>query len=240
MYFAAGRGLCLVPNRLFTAYRARIFDRSFRPRGEVSLEGIPSRARVSPDGRYGATTVFVAGDSYADGEFSTRTNIIDMQRATSLGNLEEFEVPPDGNRIRSPDFNFWGVTFARQSDRCYATLATKGRTYLVEGSIATRRMRVLHENVECPSLSPDNTRVAFKKLINRNRGSWRLHVLDLRTMTETPLAETRSVDDQAEWLENGRILYGLDRDVWVVRADGSGSPRKLLSRALSPAVVCEG
>ena len=56
-------------------------------------------------------------------------------------------------------------------------------------------------------------------------------------MQETPLAETRNVDDQAEWLDDGRVLYGLDDSIWVVAADGSGEPRLLLSSADSPAVV---
>ena len=62
-------------------------------------------------------------------------------------------------------------------------------------------------------------------------------MLDLGTMRETPLAETQSVDDQVEWLDDSHILYGLGRDVWVVRADGGGSPRKYISDGLSPAVV---
>jgi hypothetical protein len=62
-------------------------------------------------------------------------------------------------------------------------------------------------------------------------------VLDLATGRKTPLAETRSVDDQVEWLDGGRILYGLNGDLWAVRADGSGQPRVYVHDALSPAVV---
>jgi hypothetical protein len=62
-------------------------------------------------------------------------------------------------------------------------------------------------------------------------------VLDLETKREVALAETRSVDDQVEWLDDDRILYGLIQDVWVVRADGSGVPRIYIPNALSPAVV---
>ena len=64
---------------------------------------------------------------------------------------------------------------------------------------------------------------------------WRLHVLDLRTMADTALAETRMVDDQAEWLDDGTVLYGLEGAVWSVPADGTGAPRQLLAGALSPA-----
>jgi Tol biopolymer transport system component len=116
-------------------------------------------------------------------------------------------------------------------------MRTGGRTWLIEGSVRERRARTLHENVECPSLSPDGTRVAYKKRVEEGSVIWRLHVLDLRTMEETPLAESRTVDDQAEWLDDGTVLYGLDAGVWAVPADGGGAPRRLLSDALSPAVL---
>jgi hypothetical protein len=39
---------------------------------------------------------------------------------------------------------------------------------------------VIHDNVECPSLSPDGTRIGYKRLID-DRGHWGFHVLDLAT-----------------------------------------------------------
>ena len=237
VHFAAGRGLCLLPRRsvLGNKFSAMIFDRQFTVREKVSLNGINSRARVSPDGRYGATTGFVVGHSYAADDFSTETTLIDMLRGRKIANIEDFTVLRDGKRIKEIDFNFWGVTFARDSNRFYATLATRGKTYLVRGDVRARELRVLHQNVECPSLSPDETRVAYKKRLGTSR--WRLHVLDLKTMKETPLAETESVDDQVEWLDDNHILYGRDSAVWVVPADGSGEPKVFLRDALSPAVV---
>ena len=87
---------------------------------------------------------------------------------------------------------------------------------------------MIHENVECPSLSPDGTRIAYKHRTGvedaRRGGST---VLDLATMRETPLAETRSVDDQAEWLDDDHVLYGVDGAVYAVPADGSGEPAAL-------------
>jgi hypothetical protein len=157
-----------------------------------------------------------------------------MSDGSVVTDLETFTVTRDGRRIDSVDFNFWGVTFARDGDRFYATLGTAGKTYLVEGSMSTRRMRVLHAGVECPSLSPDGGRIAYKQ---RAGDAWRLSVLDLATMHETWLAETRSVDDQAEWLDDGHVLYGLGGQIWRVRADGRGAPSRFLADALSPAVV---
>ena len=58
-------------------------------------------------------------------------------------------------------------------------------------------------------------------------------------MEETPLAETRNIDDQVEWLDDENVLYADGQDVWTVRSDGSGSARMFIAEALSPAVVRE-
>ena len=236
---AAGPGVCIARGSGFAAgYAVKVFGSDLRVRHTLAVPGIPSRARVSPDGRYGAVTMFVAGDSYADaGNFSTRTTIIDVASGRKIADLEDFTVTNGEHQVTAIDVNFWGVTFARDSDRFFATLATGGRTYLIEGSVAGRRAHVIHENVECPSLSPAGTRIAFKKRTGSAETPWRLTVLDLRTMRETPLAEVRSVDDQAEWLDDDHVLYGLGGAVWTVRADGGGRPARLVAGAFSPAVV---
>ena len=84
---------------------------------------------------------------------------------------------------------------------------------------------------------PDGTRIAYKERVDGAGGPWRLTVLDLATRRETPVAERRSVDDQAEWLDGERLLYGLDGQVWAARADGTGAPVPFRRAADSPAVV---
>jgi hypothetical protein len=248
VYFGAGRGICLAADRgILTTYHAVLFDADLQPIKKLDLSGIPSRARISPDGRFASVTVFVSGHGYDGGGFSTRTTIVDATTGDLLLDLEDLTVRRDGAVFKSVDFNFWGVTFATDSNRFYATLGTGGRTYLVEGDLAGREARVIYEGLECPSLSPDNTRVAFKKQIGTNgRSLWQLRVLDLATLTETPLAETRTVDDQAEWLDDGHVLYGMPDDagtatasanVWMLAADGTGAPSRLLAQATSPAVI---
>jgi uncharacterized repeat protein (TIGR01451 family) len=245
IHFAAGRGLCLGEGGGTApleggviATHAYVFGADFQIKHDVSLGGFPSRVRVSPDGHYGATTVFISGHSYADAGFSTETTLINLESGAKLGNLEQFTVLRDGKRFQAIDFNFWGVTFAAGGDRFYATLGTGRRTYLVEGSVGGRQMRVLRENVECPSLSPDGKRLAFKERVGGLlRAVWRFHVLDLSTMTETPLSELRSIDDQIEWLDDRQVLYGDGATVWVAAADGTGQPRKFVSQATSPTVL---
>lgn len=238
VYFAAGHGLCLAfDTHPIPGYRAEVFGPDFRVQESVGLEGYPSRARVSPDGRYGAFTIFVAGHSYRATSFSTRTAILDMSTGRYVAkNLESFDVTRDGRPFRSRDFNFWGVTFTKDGSTFYATLWTKGQTYLVEGNLESKTMRVLRENAECPSLSPDGTRLVYKKRIGGN-GAWRFYVLDLATGREKPLAEPRSRDDQVDWLDDERIAYGGDGKIWVVPADGSGAPKVLVEHASSPSVV---
>jgi hypothetical protein len=238
--YAAGRGICLARGGGFAAgYQARLFDHRFKTYRSIPVEGIPSRARVSTDGRYGSVTLFVSGDSYAAaGAFSTRTTVIDLRAGTVVGDLERWTTYNGQKQVTASDVNYWGVTFdPRDSDRFYATMATGGKTYLIQGSIAQKTARVLHDNVECPSVSPDGTRIAFKWRTGDDARPWRLTVMDLATMRETHLAERRSVDDQAEWDGDDRIAYGVGGATWTVPADGSGAPAELAARADSPAVV---
>lgn len=246
VHFAASRGLCLATDRgVLTSYNALIFDGDFRVLHRFGLNGGPSRARVAPDGRFGSFTVFVAGHSYAVAGFSTETVLVDLDTGARLPNLEKWDARRSGKRFSRVDFNFWGVTWSARPGRFYVTLGTAGKTYLVRGDVARRRLDVLRENVECPSLSPDGTRLVYKKRVDNGLGpvTWRLHVLDLATMTDRPLAESRNVDDQAEWLDDSHVLYTLPRaprsgaDTWMVSVDDATPPRVFLPAAASPAVV---
>ncbi len=239
VYFSVGGGLCLEKSGRFPVrYKATILDTHLKPVRSIRVPGIPSRTRVSADGRWGSTTTFVSGHSYAElGAFSTSATIIDMRTGKKvIDNLEDLPVTRDGRPFESVDHNLWGVTFAPDDDTFYASLATKGTTYLVRGSISGRRLEVLHENVECPSLSPDGTRIAYKKRMG-DYALWHVTVLDLATMQETSLAELDPIDDQIEWLDNDTVLYHNGGGIQSVPADGSGAPTLFLNAAGSPSVV---
>lgn len=246
-YAAGGTALCLLrrPGIPPKSY-AVVLDERLREKRRVALTGIPNRARVSASGRMLSWTMFTTGDSYAGGNssFSTRTSILDTRTGYLVKNMEEIPLTLDGRRYHSPDVNYWGVTFARDDNRFYATVSTKGKTHLVQGDMRKWSARTLRENVECPSLSPDNTRLAFKKRVRGGtKNPWRLYVLDLRTLREHPLAERHSVDDQAAWLDDDTLAYALPgregrkQDIWTVRADGTGRPELRVPGGSSPARV---
>jgi hypothetical protein len=244
VYAAKGTGLCLAARRgAITSFSAVVLDAHLGEVRRVKISGAPSRARLSEDGRMASWTVFVYGDSYAGTSFSTRTSILDTRTGALVSSLEGFTVYRSGARYTSPDINFWGVTFTADDNRFYATMGTKGKTYLIAGDLARREVRTLRENVECPSLSPDGTRLVYKKRVSSDPSRpWRLHVLELATMRDTPLAESQSVDDQAAWLDNRTVMYALSdsknvSNVWSVPADGSGAPKLLVPGGFSPATV---
>ncbi|MET9484966.1 TolB-like translocation protein [Streptomyces sp. NPDC006638] len=241
---AAGTGICLQARRgaLEDTYRAVVLDADLREVRHYPVAGIPTRARVSPSGHLVAWTVFVSGDSYAGTAFSTRTSIADVRTGAIDDNLETFAVVKDGRPYHASDVNIWGVTFADDS-RFYATLATGGQTYLVQGDLTARTLTTLHRNIECPSLSPDGSRIAYKKRVPGAPADapWRLYVLDLRDLTETATAERRDVDDQALWADGSTLVYALPgdygSDLWTVPADGTGAPRRLMRSAVAPAYL---
>jgi hypothetical protein len=226
-HFGKELGLCLVLNRDSMEPRsfALILDRHYQTLARFPLAGLPIRARVSRDQRFAAATVFVTGESYAS-DFTTRTTIIDLTTRKALANLEEFSVERDGRPFRSVDFNFWGVTFFQDGNRFFATLGTNGTRLLVEGNIERRSMRVVRDDVECPSLSPDELHIVFKRQLSRG-GGWRLWASDVGSGESWPITDDgQDIDDQVEWLDNDRVIYG--------RLFGDGVPENSLSLWVTP------
>ena len=246
VYATAHNYLCLSSSTgVMTTYTARVLNADMEDMQELPLTGVPSRARLSRDGAYAATTSFTAGDSYASASFSTRTIITKVGDPTGARNLEDFALIHNGKRISPIDRNYWGVTFAADDDTFYATVQWSKHTWLVRGSLSRRTVVTLVEDAECPSLSPDGQQIVYKQRANLPAGHWRLARYDIATGRITPLAEKHSVDDQVEWLDASHVIYGVPHggtqakadDVWELPTDGVGAPKLLIADAWSPAVV---
>ncbi|WP_020390498.1 PD40 domain-containing protein [Kribbella catacumbae] len=205
---------------------------------QQTLPGTPSRARVSPDGKIVNWTLFVSGDSYAASGFSTRTGLYEVDTGRLVKSIEEIPVFVDGRRYFASDVNYWGVTFAADGNRFYVTLGSKGKTYLIEADYRRYRGDAILQNAECPSLSPDGRRIAYKQ--KNADGSWRLAVLDLGSRRVTHPAEGHAIDDQPLWRDAGNLLYALKRDattdIWSTPITATGTPMMLVPDAASPAI----
>ncbi len=245
VYYSGSRGLCLETQAErpgVATHFAHVFDDQFKRLNTLKLTGPPSRTRLSPDGRRAAFTVFDEGHSYADGVFSTRTTIIDTIAGAVIGDLETWNITRDGKPFANKDFNFWGVTFAADGNRFFATLRTQGSAYLIEGDVDARQAHVLIQGAECPSLSPDHSRIAFKKRLGGSQGWWQLSLFDLSTHAVRALSgDTQSVDDQVEWLDAGNLIYfrpNADGNIiWRLPTDTGEAPQPFVRDGFSPAVV---
>jgi hypothetical protein len=246
VYAAPTGASCLATERgVVTTYSASTLGPDWKPVEQQPLAGLPSRTRMSADGALVASTSFVAGHDYMSVGFSTATEIHALD-GTDYGNLEDFQLVVDGTDVAPKDRNVWGVTFAGDDETFYATVGTRGHTYLVRGDLSDRTLTTVADHVECPSLSPDGTRIAFKEAGTvGGQPGWTPAVLDLATGKRTVLdGETRNVDDQIEWLDDDTILYGLARtdepgvtDVWSLDTTAAARPELFIEQAWSPTVV---
>ncbi len=241
-YHAGGTSVCLKLSGPGPSYAAEI-SRDGKLVKTVALPGIPSRAKVSRSGNVVSWTSFVTGDSYSvPGGFSTRTGFFDVRTGETVESLEHFTATVEGSVLTARDVNYWGLTVGSDDVTFYATLASGGFTWLVKGDLAAKTVTSLRRDAECPSLSPDGTKVAYKKRIGR-LGPWDLAVLDLATSTEKRLPGTAGIDDQTTWLSDTELAFAaVPKDaklpaVHVVPADGSRSATVLIPEATSPSPV---
>ena len=159
-------------------FQLAVLDDQLRRSATLPINGVPTRARVSADGRMVAWTTFVGGDSYLQRRASPpapASSTSHRRAGQSAGGLHGRR--PEACRR---DANFWGVTFAADDNTFYATMSTGGHLYLVRGDFAAEPCTIAGRRVECPSLSPDGTRLVYKKRLPDP--TWQLWVYDLATM----------------------------------------------------------
>ena len=124
MYAAAGTGVCLRPSTAWT-YEVVVLDgscahgRRSRCRGCRTGPGCPRRAAPSRGRVRRRRLLHRQWLLHPDGILDTRTG-------GGVGSLEDFTVIRDGAPYRSVDVNYWGVTFAADDNRFYATMSTAG------------------------------------------------------------------------------------------------------------------
>ncbi len=248
VYATQERGVCLrVIGSGLATYRADVLNAQMQPVGQLQSGGDPSRARISKNQQDVATTVFVSGHSYASFAFSTETDIRNVVTGVSYGNLEKTFTMDlnDPRRDHAVDLNVWGVTFSPTDPNAfYATVGAGGETFLALGDLQRRTLTAVGQtDVECPSISPDGKTIVFKQRVHGSAIRWRFHGYDVATGRVWALPETRSVDDQVEWLDDDHVLYGVPRgdngeyDVWESDVRGTAKPRVFMRDAESPAVV---
>jgi len=113
----------------------------------------------------------------------------------------------------------------------------------VKGNVDRRAVDVVAPDIECPSISPDNTVLAYKQRVAGAGPAvqWEVWLYDLATKERRALGERQSIDDQVQWLDDSRIVYARptdgdpsSTDLWVVSRDAAQAPKLFLPRAGSP------
>lgn len=250
VHIAADHGVCLSDETgIVPAFETTFFP-SINP--EVSIKSyasaLPSRARISPGGTFSTVTAFVSGSSYADIGVSSSTLLtfdeIDSQKLLDSGS--QFQVKSDEPRFRGELAQYWGATFAPNENDIYVTGFYGEQPEIMKGTIDDMMLEPTGWVGSCPSLSPDGKTLVFKEM--RENGEFDLVAIDLESGDKWTLNETRSADDQVEWLDNDTILYALHPegtdgalqpqfDIWSLDITEGATPELFLPFADSPAVA---
>jgi hypothetical protein len=237
-----GRAVCVWQRASKSApYVGAVLTAAMHLEHRFVLPGAPESVAVRGDGLVGAFTV----GAYVDRDDApkaapvlTRVYLVDLQTGQPLGGLQQFRLIPNGIWHGRSAPSFADVSFdPAHLNRFYATMTGVGGSYLVLGDYTRRTLTVLRRGGAQFAISPAGTRAAFVA------PGGRLSVLDLGTLRERALAETRRVEGQPVWLDTRRVAYAVRRrtvdidDLWSIRTVGNGKPRLYLAHATSPVTV---
>lgn len=249
LYVAAGNGVCLSQqDALVPQYTATLFDAADPYQRDIKSYpmALPSRARITPDGATLSATGFVSGSSYTDIGGATATIVfIDSFASNELVSLSEFDIDSDDPKYAMEAADFWGTTFV-DNDNFYVTGLFGADPEVMAGSLSTATLRPTTFKGSCPSVSPDGETLVYKR--TRDGGGYDLVAVTLATGDNWVLNETRSADDQVEWLDDDTILYALhpvdddasvqpEWDIWALDITPGSEPQMFLPNADSPAVI---
>lgn len=256
------RLVCVRPSNSFaastraTSEMYSVASDGFRLLG-VAASGVPSRARVSPDGVNGVSTVFVSGHSYLEiGQFATSTTVYHQaDDGTRLYDLErDFTVEAGDpaltdDRYQMVGGNWWGASFAPDSDEFYVTFGVGASVEILRGSVSERRLTPFYPNASCPSVSPDGRLIVAKRpRVGDDGVVIELVAIDVASGDTVVLPESRMVEDQVEWLDDDTIIYAMPHagqtggpqpamDLWALDLAPGATPRLFLPYASSPGVI---
>lgn len=249
VHLNADHGVCVSNNDGIIPTFTTTFFEAVDPQVEIKSypSALPSRARISPDGTFSAVTAFVTGSSYADigGETTTIVTIDEIDSSRLLRGTAQFVIDSDEDRFDNLDPQYWGITFADENE-FYITGFYGEAPEVMRGWIEEQTLEPTGLVGSCPSLSPDGKTLVYKEM--QDDGSFELVAVDLETNESWKLGETRSADDQVEWLDNDTILYALhpeggdnavqpEFDIWMLDIAEGSEPELFLPNADSPAVV---
>jgi len=173
----------------------------------------------SPDGKWLA--LVIRGDVYIQPVSRTPEEEVDAPRG---GEAVNFTNTPNRE---------WQVQWHPDSDRIFFVSDKEGGQCIYQLELNRRDWKRLTSGPmdTCPRLSPDGTQLAYY-----HDEGW-LMVLDLETGRERRLLRDvvrRAVwntelnwSPDGQWLAYTAITPSYDRDIWVVKADGSGEPRNI-------------
>lgn len=250
VHIAGDHGVCLSEtDDIPVSFDTTFFEASNL---DVDIKGypsaLPSRARMSPTGRFSAVTAFVTGASYVDigTETTTIVTIDEIDSNRLLRGANQFDIASDEDRFQTFDAQYWGITFAPDEDEVYVTGFYGEQPEIMRGTLNDMTLAPTGWIGSCPSLSPDGKTLVFKEA--RQDGTFELVAVDVESNTKMKLGEERSVDDQVEWLDNDTILYAVhpeggdnpvqpEFDIWMLDIAPGSEPVLFLPNADSPAVA---
>ena len=249
VHISADHGVCLSRDPGVVPQFTTTFFESANPEIEIKSypSALPSRARISPDGTFSAVTAFVTGTSYVDigTETTTLVTIDEIESTSLLRGARAFDVISDEPRFDNLDPQYWGISFVDENE-FYITGYFGTAPEILRGTLDDMTFEPTGWVGSCPSVSPDGKTVVYKDMLPN--GDFELVAVDVATQEKWKLGETRSVDDQVEWLDNDTILYALhpeggdnpvqpEFDIWMIDIAEGSEPVLFLPNADSPAVA---